>query len=153
MAGWSSTIPDTMAALLSLWQATFPGTDVLVVDGPPTGGDGQTKMACVGYDGQDGAVHAETAPAGYGDSNQESYTVFCAVIAVDGGTEWGPVRDQAFSLYTDCVEAIGQDQTLGGTVLRAMPGSIAVNQSSSPSGLRVVIAFGVQVSAFTKEAD
>jgi hypothetical protein len=153
MAGWLSTVPDTMDALATLFSAAVDPS-VLVADGPNVGGDGQTKSVLVGYDGNDGAVHIEWAPADGGLAlNRESYTVFCSVNVADGSADgnWSSLRQEAFDLYSTLTAALAGDPTLGRTVMRAMPGSVAAHQTTTRAGRLVIIAFGVQVEAFTKE--
>jgi hypothetical protein len=147
-AGWATTVEDAIPALVQVWTDALPGTEVS--DGPWTGNDGNYQAVSVGYDGNDGAVHVETTPSG-GGPNLEQYTVFCAAVVSGGDAEFAPLRAQALGLLRACFAALDADFTLGRKVLRAMPGSWALHQSSTSSGPRVLIAFGVQVEAFTKE--
>ena len=149
---WASTIPAVMSALITLWQEADALAGVTVSDGVWVGDDSVTSVVCVGYDGNDGAVQAQESPAGFdADTNQEAYTVFCSASAVSGNNDPAGVRETAFGLYRACCEALRLDSTLGGLVLRAMPGELTVRQSADAQGWACTVQFGITVSAFTTD--
>lgn len=146
---WETTIPDTIAYLLTLWQASIVGAEIS--DGQPVGGEGSGLFLMVGFDGQDGSVTGEVRVEGMaGDPNREEYTVHCAAVATSGDADPGIRRTSAFGLFKSACAALAADRTLGGLVLTAVPTTITVNQIPSDQGGECWVIFGVSVDAFTK---
>lgn len=150
---WSSTIPDAIDALYTLWSTDSRLSQAWVVDGVPVSNDSADQVVTVGYDGNENSVTATTVPDGFAaDPNLESYTVHCSASVVVGDSSQKPARDQAFALYRTCCDALAVDWTLGQRVLQAVPSDVTVRQSAGSAGRACTVLFGIAVRAYTKES-
>jgi hypothetical protein len=149
VTGWNSTIPGTLAALVTLWENAPSLSEVLVSDGPRAD-VGDASEVTVGYNGEsDDSVTGVTTTDGFGGNNKEEYTILCAVVADTGDETQDPARTAAFTIYNACCEALRADPTLGGLALHAMPGDFTVRQQAGTVGRACLILFGVNVIAYT----
>jgi hypothetical protein len=152
VTGWNSTIPSVLSALFTLWSNAPALSTVTVTDGPTTSNVGATsQMVTVGYNGDsDEAVVGTTDAEGFSwDPSRENYTVLCSAAAVTEGDDQAAARDEAFTLYKACCDALLADPTLGGVVLSSRPGDCTVRQPPGDLGRGCLILFGINVTAYT----
>ena len=151
MAGWASTVPAAIGALVATFTAAPGLAGVQVSDGPALGDVAMTGLLTVGYsDNSDMAASAQTTAEGFGGSpNRESYEVYCSASAFTGDDDQAVTRNQAFALYAAACDAVLADPTLGGAVLRAMPGDFTLHQSATTRGRATTVQFAIAVTAYT----
>lgn len=151
MAGWASTLPGTIDALVDAFTGAAGLAGVAVSDGPALVDVSLTDLVTVGYsDNADMAATAQTSAEGFGGSpNRESYDVYCSTSSFTGDDDQRVTRDRALALYAAACDAILADPTLGGTVLRAMPGEFTLHQSATTRGRATTVQFTVSVTAYT----
>lgn len=152
MAGWSSTVPAVIGALVSLWAAdtNLGGAGVWVCDGPPVGDVAAAQIVSVGHNGaSELAVSGAAVPEGFASApNREDYIVYCAAAATDGAST-SVARTRAYQLFGYAADALAADPTLSGLVLRAMPATVTVNESANSRGVTVNVQFEISVTAYT----
>jgi len=151
MAGWGSTLPAAIDALVATFTA-MNLADVSVTDGPALTDVDTIGLLTVGYsaEGSDLAASAQTASEGLGGGrNRESYDVYCSASVLTGDEDQKVTRDKALSMYSSACEAVHADPTLGGVVMRATPGDFTLHQSATTRGRATTVQFAVSVDAYT----
>lgn len=151
MAGWNSSVDSALGALVDMLRAALP--DVTVTDGPAVVDIALSQLLTVGYQAnssEDLAVDVQTSSEGWAGSPQrETYEVYCSASAFVGDDDQSLARAPAFAIYGAACEAIRADPTLGGAVMRTVPGGWALHQSASGQGRAATISFSVIVDAYT----
>jgi hypothetical protein len=118
----ASSIPATLAALVTLWKTARP--DVATVVGLTLSGDGGTptnniySRVYVGHDPEGGDdVTWNREWAGIGTLRiDESFDIPCFLECVSGDDDLLALRNAAFDLLDDLSTALAADITLGGLV-------------------------------------
>jgi hypothetical protein len=149
---YSSSVPAAITALLATFTAApaLAGTEVR--DGPQLRATSVTEGVAVGYAGAQGqaAVTGTSTPEGLGTGpDRERYAITCTAEVVDTGGDIAAARNRAYALHAACGAAIAVDHTLGGKVLRAVPGMGSLTQQQSTRGALARVVFPVTVDAYT----
>jgi hypothetical protein len=141
-----------MTALVTVFTAAPALAATQVRDGPQLTASSVTEGVAVGYSGNQGqAVVTGTAtPEGLGAGpDRERYAVLCTAEVIDPGGSITAARVRAYQLHAACGAAIAVDHTLGGTVLRAVPGPGSLTQQQTTRGALARIVFPVTCDAYT----
>jgi hypothetical protein len=153
---YSSSVPAAITALLAAFTASASlgaaVPPVQVRDGPQLRADSAAEGVAVGYSsGQNSAVVTGTAtPEGLGAGpDRERYAITCTAEVIDGSGSIAAARTRAYQLHAACGAAIAADHTLGGTVLRAVPGMGSLTQQQTTRGALARVVFPVTVDAYT----
>lgn len=153
---YSSSVPAAITALLSVFNASTSlgaaAVPVPVRDGPQLTSAAGLEAVAVGYTGDQNqaAVTGTTSPEGMGAGpDRERYTVTCAVEVIDASGSLTAARGRAYQLHAACGAAITADRTLGGAVMRAVPGMGSLTQQQTTGGAMARVVFPVQIDAYT----
>jgi hypothetical protein len=149
---YSSSVPAAIAALAAAFTAApgLAGTEVR--DGPQLRATSVTEGVAVAYAGAQGqsAVTGSTVPEGLGTGpDRERYAIMCTAEVLDGTGDVAAARNRAYQLHAACGAAIALDHTLGGKVLRAVPGMGSLTQQQTTRGALARVVFPVTVDAYT----
>lgn len=149
---WQSRVPAVLDALVALWAGT-PQLSGIVQDGPIPVASASTEVLAVGADdGDDEGVSTQglVAAEGMGSRpDREQFTVTCLVAVMDGASDMKAARDRAFELVAAASEAVTQDRTLGGVVMRAHVRGLSLRQLQTDGGALARVLFGVACDAYT----
>lgn len=149
---WGSSVPDAIDALvLILRQAGLDDCDV--VDGLEVTGSSRTAALTVGAGSDDDptAVDGTSAHEGLAlGQDREQYGIRCVLEVVDGSGDLPGVRRRAYALLGTVGGALAANSTLNSTVLMAGIGTHGYSQDQDERGALAVIAFTVDVDAFSK---
>ena len=151
---YSSSVPAAITALIAAFTASaqLGAAGVPVQDGPQLAAATALEAVAVGYSGdQNQAAATGTAtPEGLGPPDRERYAITCVAEVLDpGGNLPAAARTRAYQLHAACGAAVNADRTLGGTVLRAVPGPGTLTQKQTENGALARIVFPVTVDAYT----
>jgi hypothetical protein len=149
---WASTVPAAISGLVAAFKASDGLPGVKVLDGPAITSQAVLKVLAVGWTPIVGeaAVEAQSAPdALSGNRSEEQYTVRCTVATLAGSTDVGAAREAAYDIFSAACDAIGQDQSLGKSVMRAYVGGHSLVPEQIDRGMQINLVFEVNVEAFT----
>ena len=149
---WTSTVPAAISGLVQAFSAADGMSGVKVLDGPAIASQAALKVLAVGWTSVMGevAVEAQSAPDGLGGNrSEEEYTVRCAIAVLAGSTGVSAARKTAYGIFSAACAALGQDQRLGGAVVRAYVGGHSLVPEQVSAGVQMTLAFEVNVEAFT----
>ena len=151
---YSSSVPAAITALLAAFGAypALGGAGVPVRDGPQLTAANATEAVAVGYSGAQNpaAASGTAATEGLGSGpDRETYAVTCAAEVIDPDGDIAAARARAYALHAACGAAITADRTLGGKVLRAVPGPGQLQQQQTTAGALARIVFPVTCDAYT----
>lgn len=153
---YSSSVPAAITALLAAFTASASlgaaVPPVAVRDGPQLTAAEAVEGVAVGYaPGQNAAVVTGTAtPEGLGTGpDRERYAITCTAEVLDTTGDIAAARARAYALHAACGAAIGADHTLGGKVLRAVPGPGSLTQQQTTRGALARVVFPVTCDAYT----
>lgn len=162
MANWTRT-PEVMDALVTMFTAALPADgSVVLLDGPPVGGEVPDSYVAVGY-APAFSASAFTGTAGHSiTGNQvvlpagnrqrmEQYEIQCEATTWTGDSDPGSVSRQRLAtrnIFNLVAATLAADPTVGGTVTTPGYASISsviwlVDQAST--GCAVSVMFGVEV--------
>lgn len=149
---WTSTVPAAINGLVAVFKAADGLSGVTVLDGPAIASQAALKVLAVGWTSVMGevAVEAQSAPDALGGRrSEEEYTVRCTVAVLSGSTGVGAARESAYGIFGAACDAVGQDQRLGGAVMRAYVGGHSLVPEQTDRGMQINLTFEVNVEAFT----
>lgn len=156
----TSAIPAAIDGLLALCTgATARGgslAGVTILDGPPPKTPTVPRLLCIGDvpddDGPAATAIQEFLNVG-ANRKDETFSIFCTVVARSGSTAVKPMRDQAFAIV-GAVENLlrqgqpGADPRLGGVVKwAALAGDFRYTPIQLDGGLWVEVGFSVECRA------
>lgn len=149
---WGSSVPDAIDALvIILQQAGLEDCDVL--DGLAVGGSSRTAALIVGAGSDDDptAVDGTSAHEGLAlGRDREQYGIRCVLEVVDGSGDLPTVRRRAYALLSAVGGALATNASLNNKVLMAGLGTHGYSQDQDERGAVGIIAFTVDVDAFSK---
>lgn len=149
---WASTVPAAINGLMEAFKASDGLSGVKVLDGPAITSQAALKVLAVGWTSVTGevAVEAQSVPDALGGQrSEEEYVVRCTVAVLVGSTDVGAARESAYSIFSAACDAVGQDQRLGGAVMRAYVGGHSLVPEQTDRGMQINLVFEVNVEAFT----
>ena len=152
---YSSSVPAAISALITAFTASaqLGAAGVPVQDGPQLAAATALEAVAVGYSGDQNQAAATGAatPEGLGAGpDRERYAITCVAEVLDpGGNLPAAARARAYQLHAACGAAVNADRTLGGTVLRAVPGPGTLTQKQTETGALARIVFPVTIDAYT----
>lgn len=152
MAGWASSVPSVIDALLVRFAAAPELVGAEVRDGPGVSKADVMEIVSVGWTGIDGELDADSqlAHEGLGSSpDREISTVRCAAAVLNGSADMGAARRRAYQLVAGAGAALAREHTLNGACMRAIVGSTSLSQAQISNGAQAVVVFEVNVDAFT----
>lgn len=150
--GWSSRVPDILAALVAFAQSAPELVGVVVRDGPVMEQGTDLQVLYIGWGGgaEDTDVDVQVSEDDLaGSPSQESVTVRCTAWVASGDTDTVTARAAAYGIVSGLGAAIDRDRRLGGVVMRAMIGGHTLTQQQTPRGAQAAISFDVVTSGFT----
>ncbi|MGH8867813.1 MAG: hypothetical protein ACRDYU_07440 [Actinomycetes bacterium] len=152
MAGWISTAPAAITALVATFRAA-PGLGPdMVLDGPTVTDASIFEVVTVGYQDDERPIAVEAQTTREGPAlvpNRERYSVYCAAAVLRGDTDIAAARARAYELLAAAATALAADKTLGGAVMSAQLGEHSLTQEM-PDGALARVPFEVLVDAFTR---
>jgi hypothetical protein len=153
VTAWAPTAPAAILALLSAFGHETGLAGVEIHDGPAVTESAALEAIIVGWYGLAGdalAVESQITSAGLAaHPGREAYAVLCAAMVRDGSGDMAAARARAYALVSACGSAIGADQKLGGVVMIARLGRVALQQVQDSGGALAIIEFTVECDAFT----
>jgi hypothetical protein len=152
MAGWMSTVPGIINALVRILAAAPELEGVVVRDGPAIESTAALEVLSVGWTGVEGETDIEAQLVGEGmggNPDREVSSIRCVAAVLAGNTDVAATRARAYELMTGAAVAIARDRTLQRTVMRAMIGSHSLSQDQTDRGLQAVVIFSVDCDAYT----
>jgi hypothetical protein len=123
-----------------------------VRDGPELTQEAGVEAVAVGYTGDqnEDVVTGAASMAGLGGvQDREAYAVMCAIEVIDTGADMAAARTRAYELHAACGAAVVADRTLGGAVMKAVPGTGSLQQQQTDQGARARVVFPVNCEAWT----
>lgn len=150
---WTSTVPAAMTNLVAIFRAEAGLAGVTIRDGPELTDAAATEVLAVGYLGPDDDSTASGAYA-FGDlsarTSRETYTIVCAIAVAHGDEEdVTGARARALALYNAAGNALTNNITLRGAVMKAGLGGWSLRQDQATGGMYERLRFEVTVDAFT----
>lgn len=149
---WGSSVPDAVDGLVAvLKQADLDDCDV--IDGLAVGGSSRTAALTVGAGSDDDptAVDGSSAREGLGGGrDREQYGIRCVLEVSNGSGDLPATRRRAYALMGTAGDALAANQTLNGAVLMASLGVHGFSQDQDERGAIAIIAFTVDIDAFSK---
>lgn len=149
---WTSTVPAAMSGLVGAFKASDALPGVKVLDGPAITSQSVLKVLAVGWTPIMGeaAVEVQSAPDALGGRrSEEEYTIRCTVATLAGSPDVGAAREAAYDIFAAACDAIGQDRSLGKSVMRAYVGGHSLVPEQTDRGMQINLVFEVNVEAFT----
>lgn len=150
---WGSTVPDVVDALVVAFRGAPDLVGVRVFDGPDTDASSQTEALLVGLGSEEDPTAVDGHSSREGLSNardREQYGVRCVLIVLNGSGKIAVARRRAYALLGAVGGLLAADQRLGGAVMTAQLGTHSYSQDQTEQGAHAVIAFTVDVDAFTR---
>jgi hypothetical protein len=150
---WTSSIPDTVDALVDAFKLAPEFEGVTVWDGPEVSKAAPKEMLSVAFTGDDNDsdVEATSSAEGLGGQrDRETFTVRCAVAVLTGSTDMRAARRRAYELYSADGAVLARDPSLNKNVMRARLGSHTVKQMQTDRGAQALLVFGIDCDAFTR---
>jgi len=164
MAGYQSTVPDAINALVALFKASPQLAGMGIYDGPEVSASTELQVVAVGFTGErmstSGAYPEPSQPVVEAENDveglavnpvSERYTIRCCAACLDGGESISAARTGAYQVLAACGSVILADKTLGGVVQLATLGAGSLLQDQVPRGARAIVDFSVSVQAFSKK--
>ncbi|CAM5617309.1 hypothetical protein SALBM135S_05885 [Streptomyces alboniger] len=151
----TSALPGAITALLAVLRAAGGLSDVLVIDGPPSGDVATADFLTVGWSGgedQAAEVQQDFNAAG-ARTRDEEFVISNAIDVWDGGEDFAALRQRAFDILAvveQALRATGSNPdapTLNGAVLWAHLTRASLRQYFTDQGARVALAFTVSCHA------
>jgi len=149
---YSSSVPAAIAALVAAFTAAPALAATQVRDGWQLTALEAVEGVAVGYtpSQNQNVVTGTSTPEGLGTGpDRERYAVMCTAEVIDPDGDIGAARTRAYQLHAACGAAIAVDHTLGGKVLRAVPGMGSLTQQQTTRGALARIVFPVTCDAYT----
>lgn len=150
--GWGSTTPAAISGLLTAFKSSPDLTGVKILDGPEVT-TGATEAITVGYSDDPAvqvAVDAVMAMEGLAaNPSHEQYMIHCAVSVLRGNGDIAAARARVYELFGAVGAALAADPRLGGAVMLAQISSYNLTQAQGSKGALAILAFTVEVEAFT----
>jgi hypothetical protein len=149
-----STVPDAITSLVTLLRAAPALSGVNVVDGNPGGSLPDLEVLTVGWNGDPDDTTATT-----GSQRRESmsvqrdrefYEIQCSVAVLNGSADMTSARIRAYELLAAVGALLASDKTLGGAVMTAGLGDVALGQQQNQRGAVARVLFTVACDAYTK---
>ena len=150
---WKTKVPDAIDALVAIFKVAPGLADATVRDGASVSQARVTEIVSVGYTGVEGEndVDAQAVTEGLGGSpDREQFTIRCAAAAFKGGTDLAAARKRAYELFGAATQAIAENRTLNGTVMRATVDTHSLTQDQGDQGAQAVIVFTVGCDSYTR---
>lgn len=148
---WASRVPATLEALVATWRLV-PDLAEGVLDGPLPVQIPDLEALSVGHDGSDegASTVGDVSPEGYGTRpDREQFTVNCLIAVLNGAGDAKAARDRAFGMLSLAADAVAEDVTLGGVVMRAHVQDMALSQQQTDMGALARVLFTVACDAYT----
>ncbi|MGV2914494.1 hypothetical protein [Streptomyces alfalfae] len=151
----TSALPGAITALLAVLRAAGGLSNVLVIDGPPSGDVATADFLTVGWSGgedQAAEVQQEFNAAG-ARTRDEEFVISNAIDVWDGGEDFTALRQRAFDILAvveQALRATGSNPeapTLNGAVLWAHLTRASLRQYFTDQGARVALGFTVSCHA------
>lgn len=146
-----SSIPNAIDKLVIMMGLVGPK----VLDGPPVGVWPDEDVIIIGWTRDVGAQTAGGAGInienveGFVSTDQERFTISCLLSVVGGDLSIPPLRNRAMVFYDAIAAAIRQDQTLLGSVSRAVLTAASMRPYlNQESGGVFEVAFDISCTAF-----
>lgn len=150
---WGSTVPVAVDALIVVLRGAPDLAGVRIFDGPDTDASSQVEALLVGLGSEDDptAVDGQSSREGLSTRrDHEQYGIRCVLIVLNGSGDITAARRRAFDLLGAVGGALAADQSLGGAVMTARLGTYSYSQDQDEQGARAVLAFTVDVDAYTR---
>lgn len=149
---WGSSIPVAIDALVPLLQLAPELEGVKVFDGPFVSGSSQLETIEVGVGGSDDptAVDGQSSREGLSAArDHEQYGIRCVLIVLNGSGNIAVARRRAYDLLGAVGGVLAANPRLGG-VMKAELGTHSFSQDQTEQGAEAIIAFTVDIDAFTR---
>lgn len=152
---YASTVPAAITGLINAFTAAPGLAGVDVRDGPQVPDTSASEAVFVGWDGDPAhtsdAWTSQESQEGLGaQRNLEDYTVHCSAMVLNGDGDLPAARERALALRAAAGAAVMADQQLGGAVMRAVFSAGSGQQVPTENGIKVIVLFDVDCSAFTR---
>jgi hypothetical protein len=150
--GYVPSAPAAIAAIVARFRTAAALGTAEVRDGPSIANRAATEVLAAGWTGGDDSTDADGnfTHEGLGAADRESYSVHCAASVMNGDGDIAAARARAFALASSAMESVAAEHTLGGAVMRAMPGGWSLRQQlTDADGVITTVFFDIDIDAFT----
>ncbi|MET9086163.1 hypothetical protein ABZX77_30530 [Streptomyces sp. NPDC004237] len=150
---WESKLPAALDALVAIFTAAEGLQDVTIRDGASVSQARLTEVLSVGYTGEDDQMDAEAVVVteGLGGSpDREQISIRCVAAVAPGSTDLPAARKRAYEIFGAAAEAIAENRTLRGVVMRAWISAHTLMQGQTDQGAQAAITFTVTGDCFTR---
>lgn len=143
--------PQAITRIVARFKAADALGSAEVRDGPSIVNREAPEVLAAGWSGgeDDADADGNFTAEGYGPADREHYSVHCAASVLNGDGDIAAARTRAFALSSSAMAAVSADHTLGGLVLRAMPGGWSLRQQQADFGMIATVFFDIDIDSFT----